>query len=136
MMRAVRLVFLFAAMMAVELPLLAQDSLAPSHAPGFPLWAYGYITPPTPAEDWSEKCLGSRPRDCDRPGGMPKDPSNKLLHVAGSDLAFTQAQITAPFSPADWFPGDHPEMPDIVAYGNEEIGLRACAIAIYRTGRG
>lgn len=127
---------MLAGLVAAGVPLQAQDAVAPSHTAGFPLWAYGYITPPEPAEDWSEKCLGSRPRDCDRPGGMPKDPSNTLLHLPGSDLAFTQAQITAPFSPADWFPGDHPQMPDIVAYGNEEIGLRACAICHLPNGQG
>jgi len=136
MQRPFHIVLVFAGLVAADMPVLAQETLAPSHTPGFPLWAYGYITPPQPAEDWSEECLGSRPRDCDRPGGMPKDPSNTLLHLPGSDLAFTQAQITAPFSPADWFPGDHPEMPDIVAYGNEEIGLRACAICHLPNGQG
>jgi cytochrome c553 len=136
MKRTFHIVLILAGLVAACSPLPAQDSVAPSHAPGFPLWAYGYITPPEPAEDWSEKCLGSRPRDCDRPGGMPKDPSNTLLRLPGSDLAFTQAQITAPFSPADWFPGDHPEIPDIVAYGNEEIGLRACAICHLPNGQG
>ena len=28
--------------------LLAQDTVAPSHAPGFPLWAYGHEIPPDP----------------------------------------------------------------------------------------
>jgi len=42
-------------------------------APGFPLWAYGYKTPPAAPQDWSGRCPGSRPRDCDRPGGMPAD---------------------------------------------------------------
>jgi cytochrome c553 len=114
----------------------AQESVAPSHQTDFPLWAYGYITPPEPPEDWSQSCLGSRPRDCDRPGGMPKDPTNQLLKVEGSDLEFTLAVITSPFTPADWFPGDHPVMPEIVAHGNEEIGLRACAICHLPNGQG
>lgn len=109
---------------------------APSHQPGFPLWAYGYITPPTHPEDWSQSCLGSRPRDCDRPGGMPQDTSGTLLSVEGSDLSFTQSQITAPFAPADWFPRDHPEMPKVVAYGKEDIGMRACAICHLPNGQG
>jgi cytochrome c553 len=116
--------------------LLAQDTVAPSHAPGFPLWAYGHITPPDPPEDWSERCLGTRPRDCDRPGGMPSDTTGELLSLEGSDLQFTQAQITSPYAPADWFPGDHPEMPDIVAHGREEDGFRACAICHYPNGLG
>jgi cytochrome c553 len=114
----------------------AQESIAPSHQEGFPLWAYGYIVPPDPPEDWSQSCLGARPRDCDRPGGMPADTTGNLMYVEGSDLAFTQAQITAPFSPADWFPGDHPPMPDVVAYGKEDIGMRACAICHLPNGQG
>ena len=58
------------------------------------------------------------------------------MQVEGSDLSFTQTQITAPFSPADWFPGDHPIMPDIVAYGREDIGMRACAICHLPNGQG
>ena len=85
-----------------------RNQSPPSHQADFPLWAYGYITPPEPPEDWSQSCLGSRPRDCDRPGGMPKDPTNKLLQVEGSELEFTLAVITSPFSPADWFPRGSP----------------------------
>ena len=130
------LVVLCVGLAAGGVHLLAQDTLAPSHAPGFPLWAYGHITPPDPPEDWSERCLGTRPRDCDRPGGMPSDTTGALLRLDGSDLVFTQAQITSPYAPADWFPGDHPEMPDIVAHGKEDSGFRACAICHYPNGLG
>jgi cytochrome c553 len=136
MMKRICALIFWTTLLAGSMVALAQDSVAPSHAPGFPLWAYGYVIPPDPPEDWSQRCLGARPRDCDRPGGMPKDLTNALMSVQGSDLEFTQAVITSPFSPADWFPGDHPEMPDIVAYGNEEIGLRACAICHLPNGQG
>jgi cytochrome c553 len=143
MKRAGILLLLGASLLSSDPKLTAQDNIiyadpavAPSHQEGFPLWAYGYIEPPQPAEDWSQKCLGARPRDCDRPGGMPRDTSGKLMYVEGSDLSFTQTQITAPYSPADWFPDDHPEMPDIVAYGREDIGMRACAICHFPNGQG
>jgi cytochrome c553 len=67
---------------------------------------------------------------------MPRDPSNTLLSVPGSDRTFTTAQITSPYNPADWFPGDHPEMPDIVAHGKEASGFRACAICHMPNGQG
>jgi len=121
---------------AQENIIYADPAVAPSHQQGFPLWAYGYIEPPQPPEDWSQKCLGTRPRDCDRPGGMPRDTTGKLMYVEDSDLAFTQAQITSPYAPADWFPGDHPKMPDVVAYGLEDIGMRACAICHFPNGQG
>ncbi|MBM3820852.1 MAG: c-type cytochrome [Acidimicrobiia bacterium] len=104
--------------------------------PGFPLWAYGYIQPPAVPQDWSNRCPGTRPRDCDRPGGLPADTSGALMKLAGSDRTFTIAQITSPYSPADWFPGDHPPMPDIVAHGKEASGFRACAICHYPNGQG
>lgn len=77
-------------------------------APGFPLWAYGYKTPPAAPEDWSGRCPGTRPRDCDRPGGMPADTTGVKLTIPGSGRFFTVAEITSPHSPAEWFPEDHP----------------------------
>jgi hypothetical protein len=40
-----------------------------------------------------------------------------LKQMPGSDKKYTQAQIDDPFSPPDWFPGDHPAMPPVVANG-------------------
>lgn len=67
---------------------------------------------------------------------MPTGTSNTALRLEGSDRAFTLAEITAPYSPADWFPNDHPPMPDIVARGKEATGFRACAICHYPNGQG
>jgi len=102
----------------------------------FPLWAYGYREPPANAEDWSDRCEGTRPRDCDRPGGMPRDTTGELLSVPGSDRQFPVEIITHPYTPADWFPNDHPPMPQIVAHGKEDSGFRACAICHYPNGHG
>ena len=82
------------------------------------------------------RCPGNTPRDCDRPGGMPTDTSKTLLRLAGSDRTFTVTEITSPYNPADWFPNDHPPMPDIVAHGKEATRFRACAICHYPNGQG
>ena len=116
--------------------LLAQTGLFRVETPTFPLWAYGYIRPPAVPQDWSNRCPGNTPRDCDRPGGMPTDTSTTLLRLAGSDRAFTVTEITSPYNPADWFPNDHPPMPDIVAHGKEATRFRACAICHYPNGQG
>jgi len=116
--------------------LLAQANRFLALTPGFPLWAYGYKTPPAAPEDWSGRCPGTRPRDCDRPGGMPADTTGEKLTIPGSGRSFTVAEITAPYSPADWFPEDHPPMPPIVARGKPESGFRACAICHYPNGQG
>ena len=103
-------------------------------ASGLPLWAYGYITPPTSPVDYSHKCTGARPFDCAR-GGPPTD-QGIVRHLPDSSGAFTLAQIHGDYGPADWYPGDHPPMPDIVARGKEAIGLRACGLCHYPNGQG
>jgi cytochrome c553 len=67
---------------------------------------------------------------------MPTDNSGTLMRLKGSDRTFTVSQITSPHNPADWFPNDHPPMPDIVAHGKEASGFRACAICHFPNGQG
>jgi cytochrome c553 len=121
---------------ALTLSVLAATGIVRSQMPDLPLWAYGYKTLPATWQDWSGRCPGTRPRDCDRPGGLPADTTNTPLTVPGSTRSFTVSQITAPYAPADWFPEDHPPMPDIVARGKEQTGFRACAICHYPNGQG
>ena len=73
---------------------------------------------------------------------LPPD-DGKLLHVPGSSLAFTMFQINSRFAPADWFPGDHPTMPEVVANGRKPDGPsrvrrdeRACSFCHYPNGKG
>ena len=40
-----------------------------------------------------------------------------LKGLPGSTRKFTQAQIEDNFDPPDWFPEDHPAMPEVVAHG-------------------
>jgi cytochrome c553 len=40
------------------------------------------------------------------------------------------------YAPADWFPEDHPPMPDIVARGRKEDGIPACAGCHLPNGKG
>src|ERR1019366_3793762 len=75
-------------------------------ADGPPAWAYGFPQPGAPAAP-----AGGRGR-----GGQGA-PDNSAKRLAGSNLEFTLTQIRDGFGPADWFPGDHPKMPEIVAHG-------------------
>jgi cytochrome c553 len=88
-------------------------------AEGPPEWAYG--TRPTPASEINHKPHAA--------------PDNGLKHVPGSTLEFTRAQINDPFGPADWFTGDHPKMPEIVALGRKPQ-IWACALCHYPDGKG
>jgi cytochrome c553 len=87
-----------------------------------PPWAYGFTTPPGP---------GAKPEPAAAPA--PADP--ELRHLPSSSLTFTLAQIRDDFGPADWYPGDHPPMPSIVAHGRKP-GIRACSRCHYPNGKG
>jgi cytochrome c553 len=56
--------------------------------------------------------------------------------VPGSTLSFTAAQVRDTYGPADWFPGDHPTMPEIVARGSRERQILACSLCHYPNGKG
>ena len=59
-----------------------------------------------------------------------------LKQVPGSTRQYTQAQIDDPFNPPDWFPDEHPPMPEIVARGGPRPAGRACAQCHLTTGDG
>jgi cytochrome c553 len=93
-----------------------------------PAWAYG--VPPAPP-----------------PGATPAPPvrdDGKLITLAGSDKQFTLNQIRGRrdndtpvrVAPADWYPGDHPQMPKIVAEGDNARGIVACSLCHYPNGKG
>jgi len=74
-----------------------------------------------------------------RPAGAPPvpapPPDTSIKQVPGSTLSFTRQQISDGFGPADWFPEDHPTMPDIVAHGKRP-DARACGLCHYPNGKG
>ena len=81
-----------------------------------PAWAYA-IPAPAPA------------------GAPPAAPDTSQKQVPASPLSFTRQQISDGFGPADWFPGDHPAMPDVVAHGKRP-DARACGLCHYPNGKG
>ena len=101
---------------------------------GAPFWAYGYLTPAAPGES-APVCADARPISCARPAAPAAD-DGILRRLADTNAAFTTIQIAADYAPADWYPGDHPPMPDIVAHGREKDGLRACGLCHYPNGKG
>ena len=103
-------------------------------AAGMPLWAYGYVDPPPADSDYSKKCTVQRPVDCAR-GGTPPDDGRKRT-LPGGTGAWTVTEIANDFGPVDWYPGDHPKMPEIVAHGDEKRGIRACSLCHLANGTG
>jgi cytochrome c553 len=98
-----------------------------------PPWAYGYTAAgPDPA---APACAhDAKPLDCARM--QTRRPDDVLHTLPGSEGRFTEYQIHYDYGPADWYPGDHPPMPDIVAHGREADKLRACALCHFPNGLG
>lgn len=90
---------------------------APS-ASSYPEWAYAV---PTPENETT----------------APKD-DGRLFSLPGSKGRFTRSQISGAGrkAPADWYPGDHPAMPRLVAAGDAARGITACAACHYPNGKG
>jgi cytochrome c553 len=90
---------------------------SPSGTRTLPFWAYpvlplGAAAPPSPQDD-----------------GRPK-------HLPGSPEAFTIAEIGDRFNVADWFPGTHPAMPDVVVHGRKAGAVQGCGYCHLPNGQG
>jgi cytochrome c553 len=93
-----------------------------------PAWAYGVPPPAAP---------GATPPAAARDDGT-------VFTLPDTDKKFTFNQIRgrrdndtpARAAPADWYPGDHPAMPKIVAEGDESRGIIACSLCHYPNGKG
>jgi cytochrome c553 len=90
-----------------------------------PPWAYGFPSAATSAP--------AAPAAA--PAAAAPAPDSTPKQVPGSAGSFTLAQIRDGFGPADWFPGDHPAMPEIVAHGKRP-DVRACSLCHYPNGKG
>src|SRR5262245_38385559 len=100
-------------------------------AADLPGWAYGYPPGGPPAAAPAAPGGGGGGR-----GGAPPAPDTTTRKLPGSTGEFTLQQIRDGFGPADWYPGDHPTMPDIVAHGKRADNVIACALCHYPNGKG
>jgi cytochrome c553 len=111
----------------VSLGVVAGWATVASAADAPPMaWAWGANAPPGP---------GAGPP----PPAPPATLDNaKLLSVPGSKFQFTRAQVANRHAPADWFPEDHPQMPDVVAHGRDSAQpvIYACGLCHYPNGKG
>jgi cytochrome c553 len=97
---------------------LVTGGAAPPHPASYPEWAYGVPTPENEA--------------------TPPPDDGKLFGLPGSTGRFTRSQTSGAGHkpPADWYPGDHPAMPQIIAAGDAARGITACAGCHYPNGKG
>src|SRR5690349_18736111 len=112
--------------------LIAAD--APQPAPD---WAYGYLKPVAAGDAVAPPCPPGAKAfpDCAYPAPAP--PEDGIKHeLPGATAKFTRTEAYFDFGPADWYPGAHPPMPDIVAHGKQTAGTRACALCHFPNGQG
>ena len=110
--------------------LAVNVTAASQQTPASPDWAYGFATPAMPG---APKAPAVTQASATRPTA-PADTVKRTL--AGSTLSFTVTQIRDANGPADWFPGDHPAMPPIVAQGRADAKISACSLCHYPNGKG
>jgi cytochrome c553 len=96
-----------------------------------PAWAYGVSA--APQRGAAAPAAGQRGQRPGGPGQAPADESLKRL--PGSTQAFTLAQLRDFFNVADWYPDDHPPMPDVVVHGRKP-DVRGCGLCHYPNGKG
>jgi len=99
-----------------------------------PLWAYGFETPPAPGD----KALPQNPPNRNlRPNQDPVE-QTRPRHLDGSHATYSLVDIRDGQNVIDWFPGDHPPMPDVVAHGPARLGkaTRGCASCHLPNGKG
>jgi cytochrome c553 len=106
--------------------IVSAATLAFAAYDGPPPWAYGFESP-----------AGSASSPAAPPPSTAATPAPDVAprQLPGSVGSFTLAQIRDGFGPADWFPGDHPVMPEIVAHGKRP-DVRACSLCHYPNGKG
>src|SRR6266567_7314624 len=94
-----------------------------------PPWAYGFASPPPSSPP---PALAAAPAPAPPPDNVTK------LNLPGSRLSFTRAQVANRYGPADWYPEDHPTMPEVVAKGRESAQpqIFACGLCHYPNGKG
>ena len=99
-----------------------------------PAWPYAQTQLP-PGEIPAQAPAPRTPPVTNPAAAKPDAPPAPLLQAKGSAEKFTQQQVNDSYGPADWFPGSHPPMPEIVAHGKPGVA-RACALCHLVDGRG
>src|SRR6202044_1684477 len=95
--RKSRVVFASAALCWIALPVAAEQAPPP--------WAYPVLAP----------------------GVKPPPADGVARTIPGSEASFTRTEMFDLFNAHDWFPDDHPTMPDVVAHGRKSA-VRACGM--------
>ncbi|MBT5032339.1 MAG: hypothetical protein HOM55_08610, partial [Proteobacteria bacterium] len=106
------------------------------HGPDWPDWAYGQLAPFSSTDRVAPPCPDdATPLECAYQRTASEDEGIKLS-LPDTSKTFTAEEARFNYGPADWYPGDHPPMPDVVAHGKQEEELRSCSLCHYANGQG
>jgi cytochrome c553 len=99
-----------------------------------PLWAYGFDKPPAPGETARPQAPPNRNL---RPNEDPAE-QTKPRRLEGSKASYSLVDIRDGQNVIDWFPNDHPPMPNVVAHGPARLGnaTRGCGSCHLPNGKG
>jgi cytochrome c553 len=112
--------------------LVASDTLESA-----PDWAYGFLKPLAAGDPAAPACPPGAKGFPDCAYTAPSPPEDGVKReLPGAASRYTRNEAYFDYGPADWYPGDHPPMPDIVAHGKQTDGTRACALCHFPNGQG
>ena len=99
-----------------------------------PLWAYGFDTIRMPRETAKPQALPNRNL---RPNEDPAE-QTRPRNLEGSNAKYSLVDVRDGQNVIDWFPGDHPTMPDVVQHGPSALGekKRGCGSCHLPNGKG
>jgi cytochrome c553 len=99
-----------------------------------PLWAYGFEKPPMPGE----KANPQAPPNRNLRKNEDEAEQTRLRHLEGSKAAYSLVDVRDGQNVIDWFPNDHPSMPDVVLHGPVKLAdkKRGCGSCHLPTGKG
>src|ERR1700690_3445191 len=92
-----------------------------------PLWAYGYSEPPLPSDKPPSQIPRATTRNL-RPTEPPYEQTRKR-RVQGSAATYSKVDIRDGGDVADWFPGDHPPMSNVLVHGPAKLGATSWGCA-------
>ena len=99
-----------------------------------PLWAWAFSTQPKPGDKANPQAPPNRNL---RPNEDPQE-QTKPRTVTGSSATYSLVDVRDGHNVIDWFPGDHPPMPDIIKHGPASLGesARGCGSCHLPNGKG
>jgi cytochrome c553 len=99
-----------------------------------PLWAYGFDKPPAPGDKAQPQAPPNR-------NLRPNEDANEQTRprqLEGSKASYSLVDVRDGQNVIDWFPNDHPTMPNVVAHGPAALGkaTRGCGSCHLPNGKG